>query len=89
VSKYAGSKLSDFIGGIEIFLEKHENLMQKPRLKEIKVNSLYLPKLLEHVQTIDKEFSFRQLGIGYIDLYNGVPLIIDESIETYKLVFHE
>ncbi|TVY09827.1 hypothetical protein FPZ49_10655 [Paenibacillus cremeus] len=55
--------------------------------KKSKVNSNYLPTFLEQIQAktlpVSKGYS------GYMSLYDGVPLILDDSIDTYELVIDQ
>jgi hypothetical protein len=66
-------------------IEAIDKLNLKPRLKEIRCSSMYLPTLLQKVQVGNVEL-FQKTLYG---MYDGVPLIIDDSIETYKAVFYD
>lgn len=81
----------DFGIGLTKLSDTLDKIDKQPRLEVIKVNKNYLPKFLEHLQVQE----FKQIGFidhlhGYLNLgFNGVPLIIDDSVDTYELIWHK
>jgi FMN-dependent NADH-azoreductase len=58
-----------------------KNNKPKSKLIEIKVNSEYLPTLLDKIQARHKEINDGEM------FYWGVPVVIDESVGTFELVY--
>jgi hypothetical protein len=64
-------------------LEEYNNL---PTLKEIRVNPNYLPVFLDKLQPQMHNMKVNFDGI-IVKKFDGIPLIHDKTVKTYKLVF--